>query len=240
MERKDNFERAKNLLLGAVDTVIEIAKKKAASPTSDSVPSAANAPASYSLSPLSTASKPSTSGLSSGRPNSVLSEHKRLFGFKPSKPVRSNKSGKGKGKSRLNQPRGKVSSWKRECFCLSECEQTWKPSPEDKMKLAKMGLGLKEITFNSDGGEDHIHDTLLSTFPALSKCGGYTLLRLGAGSKGLMEIERPDDGMTVPYLKDILNQAKLYVRPLQCDLSEEDVKEFVDSSVSFSIVYIMW
>ena len=30
------------------------------------------------------------------------------------------------------------------------------------MKLAKMGLGMKEIVFNSDGNADHMHDTLLA------------------------------------------------------------------------------
>ncbi len=78
--------------------------------------------------------------------------------------------------------------------------------------------------FDSTGGEDHVHDAVLSTFPALGKCRGCTHLRLGAGSKGLIEIEGPDTGITVPYSKDILNQAKLYVRPLQCDICDHDVK----------------
>ena len=30
------------------------------------------------------------------------------------------------------------------------------------MKLAKMGLGMKEIVFDSDGNADHVHDTLLA------------------------------------------------------------------------------
>ena len=42
----------------------------------------------------------------------------------------------------------------------------------------------------------------------------------------MVEIEGPDSGMTVSYLKDILNQAKLYIRPLQKDISEEDMKPY--------------
>ena len=42
----------------------------------------------------------------------------------------------------------------------------------------------------------------------------------------MVEIEGPDGGTTVPYLKDIIHQAKLYVRPLQRDISEEDMKDY--------------
>lgn len=74
------------------------------------------------------------------------------------------------------------STWRRECICLCDSDHTWKPTPEDKMKLAKMGLGMKEIVFNSDGNADYVHDTLLAFYPVLRDCGGYTLLHLGSGS----------------------------------------------------------
>ena len=60
----------------------------------------------------------------------------------------------------------------------------------------------------------------------LDCCGGYTLLRLAENSHSMVEIEGPDCGMSVSYLKDILNQAKLYVRPLQKDLTEEDMEPY--------------
>ena len=100
------------------------------------------------------------------------------------------------------------------------------------MTLAKLGLGLRELVFDSDGDADHVHSTILAAYPVLENCGGYTLLRLGSGSKSLVEIEGPETGITVPYLKDILNQAKLYITPLQCDITEEDVAPFLESSVS--------
>ena len=34
----------------------------------------------------------------------------------------------------------------------------------------------------------------------------------------MMEIEGPDSGTSVNFLKDILNQAKVYIRPLQKDI----------------------
>ena len=77
-----------------------------------------------------------------------------------------------------------------------------------------------------------LQDTLLASYPVLRDCGGYTLLRLGSGSRSLVEIEGPDTGITVPYLRDILNQDKLYIRPLQCDISEEDVQPYLEAVVS--------
>lgn len=48
------------------------------------------------------------------------------------------------------------------------------------------------------------HDVLTAGFPVLHVCGGYTLLRLADSTKSLVEIEGPDCGMTVSYLKDIV------------------------------------
>ena len=41
----------------------------------------------------------------------------------------------------------------------------------------------------------------------------------------MIEIEGPDSGMTVPFLKDVVNQAKLYIRPLQRDITKKDMKK---------------
>ena len=89
-----------------------------------------------------------------------------------------------------------------------------------------MGLGLSEAIFNSNGDADHIHRVLLDKYPVLEACGDYTLLRLAENSHTMVEIEGPDGGITVPFLKDILNQAKLYIRPFQKDITEEEVKQY--------------
>ena len=52
-----------------------------------------------------------------------------------------------------------------------------------------MGLGLKVVSFNIDGDADHVHVVLLTAFPVLKKCGGYTLLRLGSGSRSMLKME---------------------------------------------------
>ena len=74
-------------------------------------------------------------------------------------------------------------------------------------------------------------------FPILESCGGYTLMRL-ADSHCLVEIEGPDSGMTVAFLIDTLNQAKLFIRPLQTDITEEDMKEYLPPLVRGTYMYI--
>ena len=43
-------------------------------------------------------------------------------------------------------------------------------------------------------------------------------------SRDLVAIEGPDGGVTVPFHKDILRQAKLYIRPLQYDIPDKKLK----------------
>ena len=73
---------------------------------------------------------------------------------------------------------------------------------------------------------------LLDKFPVLESCGGYTLLRLAENSHSMVEIEGPESGTTVTYLKDILNHAKLYIRPLQKNITDDDMKPYAGQSVS--------
>ena len=89
-----------------------------------------------------------------------------------------------------------------------------------------MGLGLSEAVFNSDDDAEHIHQVLLEKFPVLESCGGYTLMRLAENFHSMVEIEGPDSGMTVSYLKDILNQAKLSDPFRGISESEEDMKSY--------------
>ena len=99
------------------------------------------------------------------------------------------------------------------------------------MELARLGLGLAELVFDFNGDAEHIHFVLLNQFPQLEACGGYTLMRLKENSYDLVEIEYPAKGLNVSYLKDILNQAKLYVRPLQRSIAEETSHKVATSVV---------
>ena len=163
--------------------------------------------------------------------SSTALEHKRLFGhsrhsnFEPFKSnyglYESRSSRKGKSKQKM-VPRGPGrparTTWKKECVCLRHTDQASRPSAEEKIELARDGLGLAELSFEHDGNSRHIHQVLTEKFPQLESCGGYTLCRLTDNSHHLFEIEHPAKGLSVPFLKDILGQAKLYIRPLQCDI----------------------
>ena len=83
------------------------------------------------------------------------------------------------------------------------------------MQLASMGLGLRDITFESDGGEAHIDEVIFDVYPKLLLIRSYKLMRMSDVGRVLVNITVPEGGMTVSYLKDIVRQARLYVSPTQ-------------------------
>ena len=177
---------------------------------------------------------PNGNQLQSSASSSAM-EHKQLFHFGHNlrifEPCKSShglyESRKGKTKRQLSRGPGRPakSKWKKDCICLRHTDQTSRPSAEEKMVLARDGLGLAEVTFDYDGNACHIHEVLVEKFPQLDSCGSYTLCRLSDNSVNLIEIEHPAKGLSVAYLKDILNQAKLYIRPLQCDIQAGSSKD---------------
>lgn len=96
---------------------------------------------------------------------------------------------------------------------------------------------MRKLVFSAEGDAAHIHDVILEAFPILDECGGYTM-RVSENSRDLVGIEGPDGGVTVPFLKDILRQAKLYVRPLQCDIPEEKLKALNKEAKEVNHVYL--
>ena len=123
MAGENAFKRAKDLLLGAVDTVIQIAaqEKKGAS-TTNSLSTASIKPSS------SIASKPSSSTASKPSSNSsIIAEHKHLFGFQPSQSTCKKHPIKGRS---VKQKPGKK-TYRKDCICLKDSQQSWKPSPEN-------------------------------------------------------------------------------------------------------------
>ena len=123
------------------------------------------------------------------------------------------KKGKGKKKS--------ISTWSKDVVCLKDHNQEASPTTEQKIQLAQLNLGMKKLVFNVDSDATEVHEKIISAFPVLSECGGYSLMRVADNSRDLIAIDGCEGGANVSYLKDILRQAKLYVRPLQCDISED-------------------
>jgi hypothetical protein len=183
-----DFQEARKLLLEAVETVIAVTNSSPSISSSQDV-----------------ASTQTQSSLG-------IKEHNKIFGFRRPKGT-----SKGKGKSSKSRTIRKNTTWKKECVYLKDKNQTHKPSAEEKIELAQLGLGMKKLEFNINGNAQDIHDVIIDSFPILEVCGGYTLLRLSDNSHKMVEIECPC-GITVPFLRDVLNQAKLYIRPLQKDI----------------------
>jgi len=102
-----------------------------------------------------------------------------------------------------------------------------KPTPQEKITLAKIGLETKCLVFSLEGNAHHVHNVIMKEWPVLENCGGYTLLRLAENSHSLVEIEPPLSGhINVQFLKTILNNATLYIRPLQYNICYEDMQQF--------------
>ena len=77
-----------------------------------------------------------------------------------------------------------------------------------------------ELIFNQDGDSIHMHEIIMNAFPMLLQCGGYTLLV--ASGVQLVIVTPPQCGLTVKYLRDIINRSILYIRPLQRDVMHHD------------------
>lgn len=128
-EGRDSWQKAKRLLLGAVDVMCQL--KDTGCESVEDPPQTSSSKRQR----LSDSSTSASSSFTMAKKPSVYDEHRRLFGYQPSK-VFSNKRakggyGKGKGKKKA------VTTWTKEVICLKECEQETSPSTEEKIELAQ-------------------------------------------------------------------------------------------------------
>ena len=151
------WEAAKKLLQGVMDTVdqnIQGASLQERSPSCSRME--ANVGSDHGL--FGSAPRPSTS---------AYEEHSRLFGFGPSSSKLVKKS-RGKTPAGCQPKQQKMTTWTKEAICLRYTNQVKAPDTEEKMKLAPMGLGFKEIKLNTDGDAHHIHSQLLMLIQSLN------------------------------------------------------------------------
>lgn len=85
----------------------------------------------------------------------------------------------------------------------------------------------RNITLSAHADVQEIHDELVFQFSKLSGSGGFELLRVPEGGKQLDIIASPESGYTVSYLRAVVHHVKIYIRPMQKDLSLEPMKELV-------------
>ena len=89
------------------------------------------------------------------------------------------------------------------------------------MSCLFVAVGSKKLTLLQSGSADETHEEILQAFPKLREAGGYEIMRAGH-SRQLEVVPNPADGYTTAYLKDIFGQAKVYIRPVQRDLTDYD------------------
>ncbi|XP_019856540.1 PREDICTED: uncharacterized protein LOC105314041 isoform X2 [Amphimedon queenslandica] len=152
----------------------------------------------------------------------ALSERNTLFNY----------TGKRKGKSSLqNKAKRKITLWTHSFICLSSTDTCRPPTSMQMAELMRAGLGRKELHIIDGGDSSDVHSEIIYAFPKLRDAGGYELLRISDANRSVLQLIPPlSEGYTVPYLKEVLKQAKVYIRPLQRSLTLDQVPS---SSITF-------
>lgn len=78
---------------------------------------------------------------------------------------------------------------------------------------------------NRKASHRELQEFLESKYLKLKAGGGFEVLRAhggGGGQRSLILLPTGHEGYSVPYLKERLNSAVAYIRPLQADLDESE------------------
>ena len=113
-------------------------------------------------------------------------------------------------------------TWTHKFVCLGNtlCETV--PSGHEKYTLKCADLGEKKLVFRLNGNYSHLKEVIFQAFPLLDKAGGFELMRTeGPYSRKLVEIDSKFL-VSVAKLKEFIEQARVYVRPLQADIIDLD------------------
>ena len=134
----------------------------------------------------------------------------------------------------------KIEKWRHEFVCLANKNQYRVPLPLEKIELVHANLGPLHLELTLNGDAQLFHEELLKFYPKLESCGGYELLRgSDTNNKELTVITPPMGGYTALFLKSVVSHAKIYIRPLQANLSlspninEDRVSAFCSSICVF-------
>ena len=91
------------------------------------------------------------------------------------------------------------------------------PDRNERAELIIAGLHEKKIQLSLDVDTNEINSELYMQFP---NCGGFELLKLHeGGGKRLNPIPVPPSRYSAVFFKSVIHNAKIYIRPVQQDLS---------------------
>ena len=107
-----------------------------------------------------------------------------------------------------------------------------------KLLLEEAGLGEKMLEVPVSCSPEEFHDTILTAYPKLQEGGGFELLRCMPNSRDLVPIGTRVAG-TPKLLKRRVGNGRVYIRPLQRELSLDPEELDEDMEVSVYILCIM-
>ena len=126
--------------------------------------------------------------------------------------------------------------WEHKFICLSRCGEDTPPMPMEKAELIRAGLGPRKLSLFEVGDSGQFHDDVMAAFPKLAEGSGCELMRTKQNNnRELCVIPPLSDGYIAEYLKAIVGQAKLYIRPIQKYLSIAPIND-CEFSVSADFV----
>lgn len=130
--------------------------------------------------------------------------------------------------------------WTHTFVCLSRHDQQVVPNSDERGHLQMAGLGEKKISIPIDADSGEIYSELYFHFTKLKNGGGFEMLRMADhGSKSLQVIAAPTSGYTVPYLRAVVHNAKIYLRPLQRNLDIDPCANEVGLKSNTVLIYII-
>ena len=132
------------------------------------------------------------------------------------------------------------SVWKHRFVCLAYYGQTKVPTTEhERSELFEAGLGEKEVKFNElDISATQFRDILHSAFPKLANSGGFHLYKCAPNSRELELLSKLAHAFPA-NLKQLVNNARTYIIPLQSDLYLSPILD-APSEVSLTYVFMVW
>ena len=81
------------------------------------------------------------------------------------------------------------------------------------------GLGEKMVEVPLEATAQEVKEAILEKFHKLLEAGGFSFHRLPPNSKRLVTIPISSKGYTAAHLKDMVKAGRVYLRPIQRDLS---------------------
>lgn len=133
----------------------------------------------------------------------------------------------------------KMKGWSVKAVCLSNKDAVKVPtSSTTREVLLSAGLGERKIEVrNINGSWEEFKGEILATFPKLVGCGGFEIMRCVPNTKDL-ELVSMRIAQSPKLLKTILGNGRMFLRPIQQDLTLDQVQFEHSSEVYAFIVYL--